>query len=72
MDKKKWFQSKTIWAGIIGVVIAVYNSVVSSMGAGCGVEGGLCIVLPVVPEFIYGILGALGVYSRAASKTVIK
>jgi hypothetical protein len=52
---KKWFQSKTVWAGIVAVIIAAYNSASSQFG------------LPAIPEYVYGILGALGIYGRATA-----
>ena len=60
MESKKWFQSRTIWVGIVAVLIAAYNTACSQFG------------LPAIPEFVYGLLGALGIYSRATTNTVIK
>jgi hypothetical protein len=60
MDTKKWYMSKAVWAGIIGVIIAGYNSASATFG------------LPIVPEYVYAILGALGVYGRTTATTVIK
>lgn len=52
---KKWFESKTVWAGIVAVIVAAYNSAGQQFG------------LPAIPEFVYGILGALGIYGRATA-----
>lgn len=71
MDSKKWYKSRTIWAGIIVVLIATYNSVSGSLVAGCSIEGGLCVTLPQIPEFVYAILGAFGVYARNTTTTKI-
>ena len=60
MDSKKWFLSKTIWTGIVAVVLAGYSTASAQFG------------LPAVPEWVFAILGAFGIYSRAAAKTVIK
>jgi hypothetical protein len=60
MDSKKWFMSKTIWAGVVGVILAAYASASASFG------------LPPVPEWVFGILAAFGVYSRSTATTVIK
>lgn len=60
MDSKKWYLSKTVWAGVIAVIIAAYNAASAQFG------------LPVVPEFVYGILGALGIYGRTTATTVVK
>ena len=56
MESKKWYKSKGIWAGVVAVLIAAYNAASTSFG------------LPVIPEFVYGMLGALGVYSRGVAK----
>lgn len=53
---KKWFTSKTVWAGIVAIAIAAYN------------EAGKQFGLPEIPDFVYGILGALGIYGRAVAK----
>jgi hypothetical protein len=82
MGTKKWFQSKAIIAGVIGVLIAIYNSAGPALAAGCldnavidGIDlsaEGLCYVLPQIPDWVYGILGGLGIYGRASAKTTIK
>lgn len=59
MDTKKWYLSKTMWAGVIAVLIAAYNSAAAQFG------------LPVIPDFVYGLLGALGIYGRASSSTKV-
>lgn len=53
--EKKWWQSKLIWAGVVAVVISAYNTAAIQFG------------LPAIPEFVYGILGAFGVYNRVTS-----
>ena len=60
MDSKKWFLSKTVWAGVIAVLIAAYNSASAQFG------------IPAIPEFVFGILGALGIYGRTTATTVVK
>lgn len=55
MDTKKWFLSKTIWAGVVAVLVAGYNTASSQFG------------IPAIPEFVYAILGALGIYGRATA-----
>lgn len=72
MDSKKWWLSKGIWAGVIGVMVAVYNAALTSLSAQCGVEGGFCVNLPGIPEWVFGILGALGIYGRATATTKIE
>ena len=56
---KPWFQSKTVWAGALAVLIAAYNEASGSFG------------LPPIPDFVYAILGALGIYGRAAATTTL-
>ena len=72
MDTKKWYMSKAIWAGIVGVIVVTYNALISGLAAGCEVEGQLCVVLPVIPEWILGLLAALGVYGRGTASTRIE
>lgn len=72
METKKWYKSKAIWSGIVAVIIAVYNSTLVALADQCGVSGGVCFNLPQIPEFVYGILGFLGIYGRAVAKTQIK
>lgn len=57
-DKKKWFESKGIWTGIVTVLIGVYESIRMSLAPELGWN------VPVIPEFVYVILGAIGVYAR--------
>ena len=59
MDTKPWYQSKTIWAGVVAAMLGVYNSIAAVKK------------LPPVPDWVYTILGAIGVYSRATADTVI-
>ncbi len=60
MDKKPWYQSKTIWFGLIGVAIVAWNEAIA--------QG---FHLPMIPEWVLAILASLGVYGRATAKTVI-
>jgi hypothetical protein len=60
METKAWYKSKTIWAGIVAVLIAGYNTASASFG------------LPAIPEFVFALLGAFGVYTRTTANTVIK
>ena len=56
---KPWYQSKTIWVAVITAMIAAYNSASGSFH------------LPGIPEFVYGILAALGIYNRVTTTTKI-
>lgn len=60
MDSKKWYLSKTVWSGIISVIIVAYNATSITFG------------VPAIPEYVFGILAALGIYSRVNATTVIK
>jgi hypothetical protein len=57
---KDWWKSKTIWSGIVAVILAAYSTAASTFG------------LPVVPEWVFAILGAFGIYSRANATALIK
>jgi hypothetical protein len=59
VEKKVWWKSKAVWAGIVAVAVAAYNTASEQFG------------LPVIPEFVYMILGAFGVYGRMVAKDVI-
>lgn len=66
METKKWYQSKTVWAGLIAVAVATYNTFRLNLTAQFGTA------LPEIPEFVFGILGFLGLYGRTTATTVIK
>lgn len=57
--QKPWYTSRTIWASALAVLIAAYNEASTSFG------------LPAIPDFVYAILGALGIYGRAAATTTL-
>ena len=59
VDKPFW-QSKTIWAAVVTGIIGIYNGIATVKG------------LPAIPEWIYPILGSIGVYSRVTSTTTIQ
>lgn len=72
MDSKKWWQSKAIWAGLVAILVAVYNATLVALAAGCETDPiGICVILPAIPEWVYAILGALGVYGRAKASSKI-
>ena len=58
-NSKSWYRSKTIWSGIVAVSLAAYNEAAKQFG------------LPVTPDFVYALLGALGIYGRATAKSVV-
>lgn len=66
MNSKHWWESKTIWSGVLAVGIAVYNAL------GQPVLEHFHVTLPMIPDFVYGILAAFGIYGRKAATSVIK
>jgi len=54
---KPWYLSKTVWAGVVAVAIAAYNAISANFGT------------PPIPDWVFGVLGALGVYGRATAST---
>ena len=60
MEQKAWYLSKGIWTGIITAVIGAYLSLAPQFG------------WPNIPEFVFVILGAMGVYTRATVASTIK
>jgi len=67
MPKKKWWASKAVWAGVIAVLVTAYNT---ASGQFLNAEG--ASILPAIPEFVFGILAAMGIYGRVSAKTEIK
>lgn len=61
METKEWYKSKTIWAGIITILITIYNTVRPLLLQFFGVN------LPEIPSWVYTILGALGIYGRVSA-----
>lgn len=59
MESKPWYMSKTIWACIVTIILSAYNTASGTFH------------LPIIPEFVYAILGALGIYSRNTTTTKI-
>lgn len=57
---KPWWTSKTLWAAVVTVLVTVYNAVADSQPG-----------WPAIPEQIYALLGAVGLYGiRTASTTI--
>lgn len=64
-ETKKWYLSKNIWTGIVSVLVGLYSLVAANLGPAFG------FVLPIIPEWVFVILGALGIYTRAtATKSI--
>ena len=64
MGEKKWWLSKTVWAGIITVALGVLKLVDQQFGLTLA-EG------PIVNAVI-AVLGALGIYGRVSADTEIR
>lgn len=62
---KKWYQSKAVWAGVVGVVISIYNVAVVAVEANFGIN------LPVTPEWLYTVLAAFGIHGRITANDKI-
>lgn len=60
METKAWYKSKAVWTGIAGVVLAAYATASTHFG------------LPPIPEWVFGVLASLGIYSRVTANTTIK
>jgi hypothetical protein len=58
---KPWYASKTIWSMVGAVLIVAWNEAIA-VGFG----------LPPIPEWIYGVLAAFGIYGRAAATARLK
>ncbi len=59
MPTKSWYKSKTIWVAAVSAMIGIYNSIAQVKG------------LPPIPELVYTLLGAIGVYTRSTADTKI-
>lgn len=59
MDTKPWYKSKGIWTGIVTVLVASYATAAAQFH------------LPAIPEFLFALLGAAGIYTRATAETKI-
>jgi hypothetical protein len=57
-DTKKWYLSKNVWTGVATFLIGAYSLFQASVGPTVGVN------LPVIPEWVFAFLGALGIYTR--------
>ena len=64
-DKKPWYKSKGVINGIVIVLLGTYELVGQHLGPQMGFS------LPSIPEFVYVVLGTLGIYTRATAKTAL-
>ena len=61
MGTKPWYQSKGMWAGVIGLGVVIWNAVPTF----------LPVHLPPIPEWILGVLASIGLYGRATATAKI-
>jgi len=59
METKKWFQSKNVWTGVVTALMGLYLSLAPQFG------------WPSVPEWVFSLLGAIGIYTRITADTKI-
>lgn len=64
MDNKKWYLSKTIWAGIITALIGAAQTI--------GLQFGFDLLANPIASMVISVLGALGIYGRVTANTSIK
>ena len=60
-DKKKWYKSKTVLTALVTALLGMYGIVDAQIGPAFGFD------LPQIPAIALTILGALGIYGRAAA-----
>lgn len=65
MVSKPWYMSKAVWAAIIGIIVAAFNAFNADLAPLIG------ITLPNIPEWIFGILSALGLWGRVTATSTI-
>jgi len=56
---KPWYQSKGVWTGVVTALLGTYISLAPQFH------------LPAVPDWVFTILGAIGVYTRVTAATTI-
>lgn len=52
---KKWWQSKNVWTGIVTGLLGIYMSLQPVLS------------VPAIPEWVFALLGGLGVYTRVTA-----
>jgi hypothetical protein len=63
---KSWYKSKGVWAGIIIVIVNVWDNMLVPFSSQY-----FSIILPNIPAWIYSMLAALGIYGRVSASTNI-
>jgi uncharacterized membrane protein len=64
MDNKKWYLSKTIWAGILTALVGAAQTI--------GMQFGFDLMSNPIASTVLSVLGILGIYGRVSSTTNIK
>lgn len=64
MESKKWYTSKTIWAGIITALVGAAQTI--------GLLFGFDLLANPIASMVLSVLGVLGVYGRVSANTSIK
>ena len=63
-ETKKWYQSKTIWSGIVAVITVTLNAILQQFGPNPTIQ--------LILNIITGSAGAFGIYSRVvADKKIV-
>lgn len=60
-NKKPWYLSKGVWAAVVTGLLGLYG----------GIDAAVNDALPNVPEWVYIVLGALGLYARATATKLL-
>ena len=58
--KKSWWASKSVWTAVVTGVLGIYMTIQPVVG------------LPVIPEWVFALLGGLGIYTRVTATKEIK
>jgi uncharacterized membrane protein len=64
MESKKWYTSKTVWAGVITALVGAAQTI-------C-LQFGFDLLANPIASTVLSILGILGVYGRVSATTTLK
>lgn len=65
MENKPWYKSKTIISDIVTILIALYTTIGATLAPHLG------WTLPAIPEWVFIVLGSIGIYGRVNADTSI-
>lgn len=65
VDGKPWYKSKTILSDVVTILVVAYGAAASGLSVHLGHP------LPPIPEWVFAILGGIGIYGRASAETQI-